>query len=554
MMTLSWILFALVLFRSYQDPALGRTFLLQTAYPLTLLSVLIAGASILPWVEKWIRGKSRTILLCALLAATTFIAVPPGYRVLSDETNLLSVSQSMHRERSILNVTEAKAIHGNLQAIHGGIPTRPLLFPFLVSLIHSATGYRYQNVFFLNFLILIGLLTLLWIPIENKKGRSVAFTSCLLILSIPTLLLSASSAGFDLCALFFMAFAILLLQQIEGKPSPDAARAFLPALFLLSQVRYESIAYALILGLILISVGRTRFVLTHTAKPVWILLPWFFLPLLLQRIVSPDSYENPPGVPPFAFIHFLRHGGILLQGLLAPRPDFPYPSILNLLSLGLGVLLGVLYWRNRQKKSWQLHWSSALWLIPVMNLLIVLSHHFGIFSHPTQARLFLPFLTSLSLIPLWFHFHHPDWLSKKNLMAVAVCSCILYLPVASEGRFTRSLTSIRETSEGYRFLEHHADPRSLLITSHPGQYTVSGQGAFGFHTANQRKKIILDELKRGLLSRIWVFQKHAYATGRPIPGEELDPAFPVRPVQDLMITPESFLRISQIDPVEAPQP
>lgn len=547
MILLSWLLFLLVLLQSLRDPAFARGSLLNFAYPLTLLTAILCFSSLFPWILRFTKGKKAGIAICLVLTLTVFIAVPPGYRVLSDETNLLSVSQSMHRDRSILNVTEAKSVHGHLQAINGGIPTRPLLFPFLTSLIHTSTGYRYQNVFFLNFLMLFGILILTWIPIEERKGKLVALSAVLLLLSIPTLALSGTSAGFDTCALMFLVLGVVILDRLQKKPTTEACQAFIPSLILLSQVRYESGVYALALMILAMALRRTRAILDQTSRTVLVMLPWFFLPMVLQRILTPDGYENPPGVPPFSFGHLITHTRLLLSGMVFPKPEFPYPSLLNLISSVLGVAIFILLRPFKRSGSAPLlMW--ALLLIPLLNLGLVLSHHFGRFTHPTQARLFLPFLASLVLIPVWAHLKKPEWVPRPALLGLAVGSWILYLPVASEARFTRSLVSIRETQEGYRFLSQHGDPRTLLITSHPGQYTVSGQGAFGFRTANQRKHSLVGELKRGFLSKILVFQKHSYATGRPIPDEELDPVFQLRAIEDFMVTPEEFIRVSKIDP------
>jgi hypothetical protein len=345
----------------------------------------------------------------------------------------------------------------------------------------------------------------------------------------------------------FVFLALVILDRLHHKPLAETCRAFLPSLILLSQVRYESGVYALILLALVWMMGRTRAILEHSSRFFLAALPWFFLPMLLQRLLTPDGFENPPGVPPFSLDHLLRHSRLLLSGMIFPKPEYPYPSLLNLVASMLGIFLVVLTRPFKiPAKGSLIPW--ALLLIPLLNLGVVLSHHFGRFTHPTQARLFLPFLASLALVPVWIHIKHPAILPRNALLALAIGSWILYLPVASEARFTRSLTSIRETHEGYRFLDHHGDPRSLLITSHPGQYTVSGRGAFGFRTANQRRHSLIGELKRGFLSNIWVFQKHSYATGKPIPGEELDPAFPLRPVEEFMVTPEEFIRISRIDP------
>jgi hypothetical protein len=546
-------LFALTLQRLSASRELAKTVLLQTGYGLTLLLTLVCAYGLFPWAMKFIAKRKRAAVACALLTALTFLAAPPAYRVLSDETNLLSVSQSMHRERSIWNVTEARTYQGNLLALQAGIPTRPLLFPFLTSLLHSVSGYRYQNVFVLNFLLLTSLLLLLWIPLEERSGKTVALSGVLLLLSIPTLILSASSGGFDLCALLFLALSLLLFLKLLHHPEPEVGAAFLPALLLLSQVRYESILYSGTLLLATLVAGRGKFIRSHSSPFLFPLLPWLFLPMILQRFLLRNSFENPPGVPPFALQHLLDHGKILVDTLLHPRPEHPYPALLNQGALLLLPFL-VLFKGGKETRVPRLFLAMLLFL-PALNLLVILSHHFGVFPHPTQARLFLPFLCALALVPLIAHLRHPTLIGRRTLISLALVSFVVYLPVASEARFTRSLNSIRETSALYRFLASRSeDGRSLIVSSHPGQYIVTGLGAYSFQSASHHSKSLLRDLARGLLSRIYVFQKHAYATGRPISGEELPPEWKPEPIEDLALTQDQFVRISKVERKERLSP
>ena len=514
----------------------------------------------LPFFKETLKKKLLPLVICFLMAVVVFVSIPPKYRVLSDETNLLSVSQSMTYKRDILNVTQSKFYYGNFNVVQGDLPTRPLLFPFFTSIVHTLTGYRYQNVFVLNFLILFALLSMTFLVVEPKLGRLSAIAACLLILSIPTLTLSASSGGFDVCSLFFFGLSFVLLYRFLSAPSSDRFAMLVIQLVLLAQIRYESIAYvAIILGsLFLLKKIKWEMITDNTA--LFAASPFFLIPMLLQRKLTPNTFENPPGVAPFAFDHFVKHAKTMLDSMINFQPDFPYPSYLNWLSILMLVFLIIKIAPDLKKRlsKNQIIFSGLLLVAVTLSLTIVLFHHFGIFAHPTQARLFLIFLVFLASMPVIFRYFFPEILTEKKLFAIAVVSFALYHPVATQGRFTNSLTIIRETEDIYKFINQLNDQKIMIIAERPGQFTVANYGALGFGYANANKSSLINDLSRGLFSDIWVFQKFSFETGKPLKDQELASEFILEPVQDIMVTATEFVRISKVKhafyPVQPPAP
>jgi hypothetical protein len=510
-----------------------------------------------PFFKTTLSGKTKAILISLFLTIMVFVSIPPKYRVLSDETNLLSVSQSMTFRRDISNVTQSKFYYGNLNVIQGDLPTRPLLFPFFTSMIHTVAGYRYQNVFVLNAIVLLALLTLTFIVVESSLGTLSAISANLLLLSIPTLTLSATSGGFDLFSLFFFALSLVTLDRFIKENSTQNFGMLLINLIMLSQIRYESIAYVtLILGTLLIF-GKIK-IEQFTKNPFLIAAsPFFILPMLLQRKLTPNTFENPPGVPPFSIDHLIKHAGNLIDGMVNVKPDYPYPSYLNWISAILLVVM-IIRISPKIKKFFtrpELLFTGLILSLVIISLMIVLSHHFGLFPHPTQARLFLVFLTFLALIPVAFRKFFPELLSERKLFAIAAVSFALYHPVATQGRFTNALTMVRETEDEYRFLNQIDDQKILIITDRPGQFTVINTGAVGFGFANANKTSLIADLNRGLVNQIWVFQKFSYDTGKPLPEQTLANEFNLIPVQEFQVTATEFIRISKVNrpfyPVQA---
>ena len=277
--------------------------------------------------------------------------------------------------------------------------------------------------------------------------------------------------------------------------------------------------------------------------------PFFVIPMLLQRKLTPNTFENPPNVPPFSFDHFKKHLGDLTDGMIHLQPDYPYPGYLNWLAVLMLIWIAVRVFPKRKDflNSNQQWFTAMVMGLMMTSLGIVLSHHFGVFPHPTQARLFLVFLTFLALIPVAFRFLFPRLLTDRKLFAIAAVSFALYHPVATQGRFTNALTIIRETNDLYHFLENEVkDQKILIIVDRPGQYTVANTGAVGFGYANANQESLMGDLNRGLYNDIWVFQKHSYEKGLPLPDQNLNPDFPLEPVRDIQVTAADFVRISKV--------
>jgi hypothetical protein len=546
--TLASIIAVLSLIYGLTDLEIGKKIVTKSAYYLILIMTGFWVFITLPFFRETLKNKFLQIVICFLMTVTVFVSIPPKYRVLSDETNLLSVSQSMTYRRDILNVTQSKFYYGNFNVIQGDLPTRPLLFPFFTSIVHTVTGYRYQNVFVLNFLILFAFLTMTFLVVESRLGRLSAIAACLLVLSIPTLTLSASSGGFDVCSLLFFGLSFVLLYRFLTIPNATNFAMLVIQLILLAQIRYESIAYVAIIMTALLVFRKIKLEMITENSVLFAASPFFLIPMLLQRKLTPNTFENPPGVPPFSIDHFTKHLKILGESMVFVQPDYPYPSYLNWVAI---ILLLILLFKVVPNYKKYLNQSQAilsllLFSSILLSLTIVLFHHFGVFPHPTQARLFMIFLVFLAMIPVLFRYFFPTVLTEKSLFALAVVSFALYHPVATQGRFTNSLTIIRETEDIYRFLDKINDPKIMIIIDRPGQYTVANYGAVGIGFANGNKGSLLNDLSRGLFSDMWVFQKYSFETGKPLKDHELDAEFNLEAVQDIMITATDFIRISRV--------
>ncbi len=97
--------------------------------------------------HKWAILVAFSLTLCGVLVSK------PEFRILADETNLLSISQALYENRECKNLTSATYYYyGFKSVINYEIDKRPALFPLTVCFFHSAFGYRPENAFAVNIL------------------------------------------------------------------------------------------------------------------------------------------------------------------------------------------------------------------------------------------------------------------------------------------------------------------------------------------------------------------------------------------------------------------
>ena len=98
------------------------------------------------------KNHHHGLILALVLMTLCFVVCKPDYRILSDETNIVGASEGfydMHESvvyNSVLNHTD-----GAKDVLVAVLDKRPSFFPYLLSICHFISGYRPENVFFLNF-------------------------------------------------------------------------------------------------------------------------------------------------------------------------------------------------------------------------------------------------------------------------------------------------------------------------------------------------------------------------------------------------------------------
>jgi hypothetical protein len=268
----------------------------------------------------------------------------------------------------------------------------------------------------------------------------------------------------------------------------------------------------------------------------------FLIPRIWQ-LMTPQNFENPVGVPVLGLSNFLKHLPIFLRNLINFEFELPYATILNVLALGIALLWSVFFlWKRTAWVSKQ-YFPFVLVILgfAFSELTITLSHHFGVFDHPTQARLFLLFIVTLSLSPFLLYWVMGR-LPSKTLLLGSVCFFLLYFPIAQENRFVNKLTIIRKTRWTYDFFDKLDNRNILIIADRPGIYTIRQTGAVDFNWALANQKIIRDDLTRHLYDAVYVVEDIEYKKNT----SQLDAIFKQVTLFERQNTPELYVRISKV--------
>jgi hypothetical protein len=529
--------------RLFANVSYYLTFILITVWAVhAVLFGRATGFSLVRLLKSYWPG----ILVAFVLTCIVFLSVKVGFKTLSDETNLISVSRSMLDDKTAYNTTTAKYYYGNLQPINRDIPKRPLVFPFLVYLVHAVIGFHYQNAFVVNFIVLFLLLTGVFILTRKLLDFASALAASLLVLSYPVVSVFATSAGFDLLSSVFFILVLVVVYGFVRNPSSAGFSFIIACLLFFANIRYESILFLLLIPLLLLPKIKWQYV--KDSSHLLCLTPLLNLPFIWERILQPKGqFESFKDVQLFSFSALAGNLKLFAGNLLDFDYRLPYAGIVTLASALIFLyLIGQILRRKISLPSHQRYFLLVLLASVGISTVMYFAHFFGHYTHPSSARFFITMSLFLAFGPVALRIFRPDIVSGKALLLVAVVCFFFYHPIAVEGRFINTLTLNRTTEHCIRFLDKTNDQNVLVVSSRPGQYVAIGYGAIDFSYANANKASLLTELKRYLYSRLIVFQEIEYKTGLPTADSVLDADYKLNTLCEIQTTATGFLRISEV--------
>jgi hypothetical protein len=461
--------------------------------------------------------------LAMVAVGVIFVVVEPRFRILADETNLLSTSYSLFLNQEFLNIKEKLFYYGIEHVISSELPHRPALYSVLLSLLHTSLGYQWYQGFVLNFLVGVASLLLFYHFGRVVAGRFFGLLCALLLASFPVFQLNITSSGFDALNLLMLALTYALLYRFLFKPSGQSLELLLLVTILGAQARYESMA-------LLVPVAGVM--LWHWRQmPAWQysvffpVIPLLAIPVLWQKIVSSEFSNNAnDAATAFAMERILPNLGHLAEFLFDwhGRGFATQPVVVALAVIGL-FWGGWQIWRTREPRL--LGFILAFSVGYLMILLAHLSYQYGDMRLAWIYR--LTHIHLLWIIPAAafaiVRLHH--LLREPALLAgLLVVLWISGISAAYRDPIGKTLQLQRQFATVSGYLIDHYPPQSTLVISdaRPNMYAALGYSSLRSDYANRHIDALRTNLQRGLFERMLYLEDHQYA---PAASARLDSAF-----------------------------
>ena len=507
-------------------------------------------------------------VLTLLLACSAFLilAEPRGYKVLMDEVLLLATSSGLHTSRIAAGPNEALESQGVILVTKALIDKRPLLFPYLVSLLHTLSGYRPSNAFLLN--NLLGIL-FLWLGSSLGRlcaGRTGAVLGILLFAGLPLFAQNMNGGGFDLLNLVLLLATLFLALHHLQKQDAASQSALAFCACLLIQSRYESVVVALplLLAIPMIWYRNRRIQLDWTLllPPLLLLLSAWHLSVFAVR---PDPFELNSGKAAhgaFSLLYWPENLGHLAGFFLASpweQLNSPVFSLLGWLSLPAALFIGL---RLVRKPSLADPVSVALLLGLVAclaHLALLLTYYYGTFDAHICRRFLLPFHLGLFLaflLVLKQTFAQRPLLRRGLVATSTLCLLSLSFPIVWSGVGMSTYLIGKEVEWRLDFIARHKGSRYMVIDNLSALWNTHGATAQMFETANSDPRLLHRLLDPREGRPIYVYQRLASRPGeaqlQPRAEEVLPPLFKLEPVEERRFRDSELCRISRIVITDTP--
>ena len=385
----------------------GYYFILLSFFLWTAYLVKLNHARIIPFIRKHYDG----LLLSTLLMVLIFFVAPPKFKILNDETNLIGISMNMYQDKKASLPMQGFNLDYKSAEYQTTIGKRPLLYPLLVSFVHSLRGYSAYNGFVVNFIFGAMSLFCLHLFIYDSFSRLYALLSILILASLPNFVMWVTSSGFETVNLCFIVLAFYQLRKVLVSKSIPQAELFFLTLLLLAQCRYESIIFTVgILFLLPMLLNKKSIselsAVTYIVPVLYIPTIWLFrlyadLPVVNK--VGNAVAQTPSLLESFRFKNILTNSVSNLNVFLGLDPHLGFSGVVAAISIaGIYLMIKrlVVNYRGTEPYLRTLGYFAAVSLC--LLYLIQVSFYLGNMALYTQNRFAMTYLPFIVVAAVYF--------------------------------------------------------------------------------------------------------------------------------------------------------
>jgi len=488
---------------------------------------------------------------------------PTEFKIVMDEPMLVAMSQGMHVQRSTTMPVRSYVISGVKEYWGGFQDKRPLLFPFILSAVHDVTGYRVENVFWLNKALVFGLLIFAWLlgrRLDTKMGGEFMM---LWLCGWPILAQNACGGGFEILNLLLVMLVFAAAWQFLSRSDYDTEAFLLCSCLLLAHTRYESVLYLLVFaGIWLVrSMANRRWSLSWFTA----ISPLFLVPVLWQRkIVS--AYDTTVAWQfrngddhAFGIDYIYSNLQHAFRFLLVPNAELAGSALFGAFGLLAFVGLAICALQVIVRKDKMSPDIKALcWVVAcvLLGFGVLLSYHWGQLDDPVATRLALPMIGVMGLAgcairPLLL----PTVPAGHIMMGILALWTVGYsLPSMSQHRYSQRNIHNAIYQWSSDEIAHTGSRSPLIITYQERLWTIYGKHAFGLKEAAGRLPQIDFHRMVKTFDDVFLIQQFIYDPSTlqmiPLRGNRFVDGVELETVAERTFYPFNVTRISRVKAID----
>lgn len=502
--------------------------------------------------RHWVAIVTAFFVVCFM-----FIASPPNLRILSDETNLLSVSQAMYEDHSIVNTTQKYCYSsGFYDRISTVLEKRPLLYPFAISAVHVFCGYSYKNAFVVNGIAMfIGLIAIYFIALPYL-GRLWSFSAMLIMAAFPIVVLYTTSAGFDIFNMVWSLIMFAAFLAFLKYKSAKYAEFLLYTALMLAYTRYESVVTVLlVVPFIMYCMHKTEYESLSLASVIY---PVLVLPIILITKITynPKSLQVDSLEEAFSIGHFTNNLKLSMPFFFGSRYDYGMPGIIAWLSIIsiVFIVIGLFIKKKNESSKTTLRFKAFIVFAIVFYIyhaIVKFSFYWGNLTLQYTSRLGLIFVPILVLFGTYGLKRIADVFALKKFVSVLLPIFVAFYGWSAAGQnlAVREIVLFRQFKSVREYLERHFPNKSeyLLVAPVANLYVPLEYSVISPSYFNTNFERVMEKIRVGCWRKIIFVQKIHKNDGEIASETKIEKPLEMNKLIEINQLNDIVIRISSID-------
>ena len=536
--------------------------------------MIVAAGLLRDWwrVEKttdWSAWLPWLTGIVAITAGVVCFQQEIGFKIVSDEPLQVNTAKNLFEIRSAAVTMRGFDMGLGFQETHTLVDKRPVLYSWLVAMVHTVSGYRWENAFYLNRVLAVVLAGWLFFLGRRLAGNPGGALLGLLMLLPPMQAQVANSGGFEMLNLFMIVAVWHGMVLVLERPTDALRLSFLTlSMALLANCRYESLLFTAPVALaVVLAWKRSKTIIVSWGM---LLTPLLFVPRVwLQNVFDKgDSWQlnsKPEAAGnAFGFRFFYDNIGHALNYYFSGAGTSLNSVFLAAVGFGaVGFWFLLLYRKYRYYWAGQDGWLGhyLIWLGLGGHLLLMMVYFWGQFDDLVTQRLALPSHLFLAIAAVGVAGSLVQWqrISRWALGASLLALVAITIPSLSLSQFDRVNYAARGHTWIMNYVEAHPMEHRLTIDRFSGlAWLCAGVPSVAPAQIQQFPDRIRFHWNNKTYEEVLCFQRIIFdvktSSWKPMPDDDVGPDFTLEPIKMIWMAPTYAMQLSRVTDIRNEHP